>query len=345
MENRDLIVKYIEYQSIHPDRVVKTLRREEYYRKGLSHFKIERPKMKIERPKVERQYHNFVISPNSKKNIESKCLWLYRLAKSRTIWSYSGKPIYNFRAGFLTFTLPSEQRHPTSVILKECWERLLTQFRNVLKMQNYVWKLEFQKNGNVHFHLLTDTYIDFHYSRRAWNIILERLGYVSAYASTFSALSFAEYRNRVDPQGIQDVKALASRYAQGKRSNWMNPNSVDVRNVTNDRAISYYLSKYIAKESTPGGNANFDNEANSFGLRLAFWSRSLSRCQAVAMPLEYFDFNIENVYEDIGGFFKCVFDWCRVYYFSIKEMSNKGKAWFYQYFAQLRQEFEYRPAI
>lgn len=345
MEKRDLIYKYDEYQSIHPDRIIKTVRVRKFVRKGIELVKIEKPKSKIERPKVERQYHNFIISPNSKKNIESKCLWLYRLAKSRTIVSYSGKTIYNFRAGFLTFTLPSEQQHPTSVILKECWERLLTQFRNVLKMQNYVWKLEFQKNGNVHFHLLTDTYIDFHYSRRAWNIILERLGYVSAYASTFSALSFAEYRHRVDPQGLSDVKALASRYAQGKRTNWMNPNSVDVRNVTNDRAISYYLSKYIAKESTPGGNANFDNEANSFGLRLAFWSRSLSRCIAVAMPVEYFDFDIENHWESLGGFVRSVFDYCRCFYFSIQDMSNHGKAWFYQYFAKLRQEFEYRPAI
>lgn len=348
--------RYEDWQSIHPTKIVRRVlvkrmifskvnEKGEPDKNGSS---VQELPVKVKRGgnlKLERKFHNFQISRNSQKNIESKCNWLWRLANSRTVRTYNGKQIYNFRNAFLTFTLPSEQRHATSEILKECWEKLLTQFRNVLKMHNYVWKLEFQDNGNVHFHLITDTYIDFHYARRAWNVIINKLGYVDVYADKFQAMSFQEYRDLFKNENPPSIQTLASWYEKGRRSKWLNPNSVDVRNVTNEKAMGYYLSKYIAKQGTAGGNEAFDNEENSFGLRLAFWSRSLSKCVAISMPLDYFDFDIENVYALIGGFNKKVFDYCKVFYFRISEMSNEGKRWFYAYFRRLRIEFDFIPAI
>lgn len=345
-----------DYQAIHPDRIVRLTRVKKWVKQtfsqaqendqvytGLAYEPVPKPKRQA--VKLERKYHNFVISQNSKKNIASKCMWLYRLAKSRTVTTYTKKQIYNFRCGFYTLTLPAQQMHPTSVILSECWEKLLTQLRNVLKMNNYVWKLEFQKNGNVHFHLLSDTYIDYFYLRKAWNTHLERLRYITAYADKFSSMSFADYKAGFQINSDDDLKRVASWYEQGRRSKWQNPNTADVKNVTSDKAMAFYLSKYISKESTPGGNAEFDNEDNSFGLRLAFWSRSLSRCVAVCMPIDYFDFDIERVYESFGGILRCVFDYCRCYYYEINQMTDFAKSYFYRYFAKLRDCFDFVPAV
>lgn len=349
------LLDFEDWQSIHPTKIVRrvSMRRMVYAKTDELGQKDDNGKFVMAIPvktrkngvsKVERKYHNFQISRNSQKNIESKCNWLWRLAQNRTVKTYNGKTIYNFRNAFLTFTLPSEQRHATSEILTECWERLLTQFRNVLKMRNYVWKLEFQENGNLHFHLITDTYIDFHYARKAWNVIINRLGYVDVYAEKFKNMSFQEYRQMFVGALAQDVQKLASWYEKGRRTKWLNPNSVDVRNVTNEKAMGYYLSKYISKNGAEGGNKTFDNETNSFGLRLAFWSRSLSKCEAISMPLEFFDFDIENVYKEIGGVIKKSFDYCRVFYLRLSEMNNQAKRWFNEYFRALRQEFDFVPA-
>ena len=351
----DVSLEYEDWQSIHPTKIVRRVsaRRLIYTQVNASgvpddnggHLMAIPEKIKrAGNPKLSRSYHNFEVSKNSQKNIQAKCNWLWRLAQSRTVRTYNGKMIYNFRNSFLTFTLPSTQVHPTSEILTECWEKLLTQFRNVLKMHNYVWKLEFQENGNLHFHLITDTYIDYFYARRAWNVLVNKLGYVDEYHKKFVNMAFAEYRQLFSAEANKDVQKLASWYEKGRRSNWMNPNSVDVRNVTNEKTMGYYLSKYIAKSGVAGGHPTLDNEGNSFGLRLAFWSRSLSKCVAVSMPLEAFDFDIENIYDQLGGVVKKAYDYCRIFYFRISEMTNEGKRWFYSYFTALRHEFDFIPA-
>lgn len=160
--------------------------------------------------KIERKFHNFIISKNSQKNIREKISWLYRFAKGRTIRTYSGKEIYNFKCSFITLTIPSVQKHPTGQIMKECFEPLLTLLRNHLGMLNYVWKLEFQKNGNMHIHLLTDTYIDFFYIRSKWNEKLKTLGYIDDYQSKMSKMTLYEYLNNYSDGSPESTKKCRS---------------------------------------------------------------------------------------------------------------------------------------
>ena len=118
-----------------------------------------------------KKFHNFELSVNAQRKMREKINWLFALAKSRYKKTYSGKEIYNFKVNFITLTLPSVQIHPTSQVTNECFNQWLTELRNELNFENYVWRLEFQKNGNVHYHLVTDCYIDYHLSLKKWNII------------------------------------------------------------------------------------------------------------------------------------------------------------------------------
>lgn len=68
-------------------------------------------------------------------------------------------------------------------------------------MKNYVWRMEFQANGNVHYHIATDTYIDYFFIQKQWNAILEKLGYVSRYAQKMSGISLSEYQSRYSNNG------------------------------------------------------------------------------------------------------------------------------------------------
>lgn len=340
------------YVSVRPDKAVLRYVREKYRRvsspSGESWVKINKPR-KVSAtstsPIIERRFHNFQISAQSRKNIIEKIVWLNQFAKPRTIRTYSGKMIHNFRTTFLTFTLPAQQKQPTAEISKECFERFLTTLRNRLKMNNYVWKLEFQENGNVHYHLITDTYIDYFFALKHWNNIINRFGYVDDYQRKMQSLSFSEYRQLYKNDDIADIKTLAARYERGRRTKWREPNSVDVKIVRTDGNLRYYLAKYFAKEKRAGSGNDLDNEKNSFGLRLAFWSRSLSRVCALSMPEDYYNFSFHVMFENFEKIKVRVYDYCRVAYFNLRQLCNERKRELYILFNQMRDNFGYTPAL
>ncbi len=90
---------------------------------------------------------------------------------------------------FVTLTLPSKQLHSDQTIknqmldpfvewLKDSPEKTKRKGCNV---EAYLWRAESQENGNLHFHLICDRWIDHQRVRQKWNDISERLGYVSRY--------------------------------------------------------------------------------------------------------------------------------------------------------------------
>src|SRR5690606_40476869 len=103
--------------------------------------------------------------------------------------------------GFITLTLPSKQKDPTKFITNNLFNQFLTEIRQRTKMENYVWRLEFQKNKNVHYHIVTDTYIDYHLVLKIWNRILDNYGYIKPYTEKHNKLSLkigrASCRERV----------------------------------------------------------------------------------------------------------------------------------------------------
>lgn len=347
--DRDLKHRYEPFISVRPDKAVLRWQKFSYKRvatpTGEQWQKIEKPKgLKTGGTKVERKFHNFQISAQSRKNILEKIVWLNQFAKPRTIKTYSGKTIHNFRTCFVTLTLPSPQKQPTCEISNECFDRFLTTLRNRLKMQNYVWKLEFQENGNVHYHLITDTYVDYFFALKHWNNIINKFGYVSDYAAKMSGLSFQQYRALSGNSANADIKVLASRYEKGRREKWRNPNSVDIKAVRTDGNLRYYLAKYFAKEKGAGTGSPHDNEENSFGLRLAFWSRSLSKVCAVSMPEEFYNFSWEVFFEKTEKIFVKAYDYCKVAYYNIRELTNERKRELYILFKQLKVSFGYQSA-
>ena len=75
---------------------------------------------------------------------------------------------------FLTLTLPSEQRHTDDEIVRHCLNPFLVYARKYFHVKYYIWKKELQQNGNIHFHLVTDKFIDHAALRRAWNRVINK---------------------------------------------------------------------------------------------------------------------------------------------------------------------------
>lgn len=345
---KDYKLNITEMISISPSKVCKTLSISKSVKNSLGYWELkEKSKNTTSSNKLEKKFHNFEISENSQKNLRSKVEWLFQYARSRNVKTYTNKIIKNYKCGFITLTLPSKQKHNTAYIITQMLDEFLQQLRKRIKMVNYVWRLEFQANGNAHFHIVTDSYCDYYLAQKLWNKILNVHGYIEPYKNKMSALTYNEYVKRFgtkkDGTKIQN-EILFKRYNYGKSTNWSNPNTVDCKNISKGGSISFYISKYFSKKEKSSKCNELDNENNSFALRLCFWSRSLSRCKSESMPIDYYDTNIFEVLKKDESVHHVVYDYCSVIYFEFQKLSEYCKEILHNYFIKCRQLDNYTPA-
>lgn len=305
--------------------------REDKTIKSIHDFKTKRIKTNGETKKtasIVRTTHNFQISDNAYRNLKKKINWLYYLAKSKKVTTYSGKTIYNFKVGFITLTLPSVQRTCTKEVTTNLLNNFLTEIRQRTNMTNYVWRLEFQKNGNVHYHIVTDTYLDYFLVQKIWNRILKLNGYIESYQQKFKNLSLSEYNNLTNKEGKTAYKTIVKRYAKGKRENWENPPTVDTRSVLSKSAIANYISKYFAKDSTDNPIQNkLDNQDNSNNLRLWFCSRSLSKLNTVSNFCDAVKYDLFALVSHAKKVKKVITKYAICYFFEIHTLSGNPRKW------------------
>src|SRR5690554_5071199 len=60
---------------------------------------------------------------------------------------------------FITLTLSSKQVHDDNFIKRNLLNNFIIYMGRKFDMKNYLWKAEKQKNGSIHFHIVTDVYI------------------------------------------------------------------------------------------------------------------------------------------------------------------------------------------
>lgn len=191
-----------------------------------------------------------VISQQTISKIKSAINLIVSTADNKVFQLSSNSDVYNFKVNFVTLTLPSKQIHDDVTIKNECLNQLLTEWRKREPSLRYMWRAEKQKNGNIHFHLLTNCFYHFKYLRADWNRICNKLGYVDRYSSSFEGMSFESYCSKFQSTRVSK-KLLQHRYEEGISAGWRNPNSTDVHSIRKINDVAAYVSKYCAKQS-PG---------------------------------------------------------------------------------------------
>lgn len=278
--------------------------------------------------RVKRISHNYQLSDNAYRTLKSKINWLYYLSKSKKVRTYNGKDIFNFKIGFITLTLPSKQLTCTSDVTKNLLNPFLTEIRQRTKMENYVWRLEFQKNGNVHYHIVTDTYLDYRLVKKIWNRLLNSKGYIQPYADKMNKLLLSDYIELYKYNTKYQYSDLVKNYARNKRENWSQPNSVDVKPVISNKAIANYISKYFSKDSDENPIKNeLDTDENSENLRLWFCSRSLSRMKSLTNFTEAVKFDIFSIISYVEDVKQVQLRYVKIFYFEITKATGNARKW------------------
>lgn len=289
--------------------------------------------------------HNFEISSKASGRIKEKVSWLYELARNKTVTTTGGKTLYSFKMNFITLTLPSLQSHDTATLTAQCLNQFLTECKSRFGLENYVWRLEFQKNGNAHYHIATDTYIDYTSAKLIWNRCLQKLGYISAYQNKFIGMTFSDYCKEYGNNGKTPFATLRERFGRGCATRWDSPNTVDVRAVSNAKNIAFYISKYITKKSEYSLNAVvLERESMETNLRLWFCSRSLSKLSAIEIFLEEYDSLVGDCLSGLSNCRKYVYEYVSVWYFNNKEQINETKKNLWLLFRRYANESGYIPA-
>lgn len=293
---------------------------------------------------ITRSSHNYTISENAYRTLKAKINWLYYLSKAKKIKTYNGKDIFNFKIGFITLTLPSKQRTCTKEVTQSLLNPFLTEIRQRTGMENYVWRLEFQKNGNVHYHIVTDTYIDYHLVKKIWNRLLDSKGYIQPYREKMNKLLLSDYIDLYKYSTKYQYSDLVKNYARNKRENWSQPNSVDVKPVVSNKAIANYISKYFAKDSNNNPIKNeLDTDENSENLRLWFCSRSLSKLKSVSNFCEAVDYDIFAIISWADEVKRVVLQYTTMYYFELSKMRGKARQWIEFLLKKYATDVGYKP--
>jgi len=120
----------------------------------------------------------------------------------------------NHYINFVTLTLPAKQLHSDLEIKRKCLNRFLVYMQRKAGVTHFFWRAEAQKNGNIHFHIIFDKFIDKILLESEWHAACEVLGYVTRFEAVY---------------------------------NHRNPPSVNVQKLRKIKCVEAYLIKYVCK--------------------------------------------------------------------------------------------------
>ena len=81
--------------------------------------------------------------------------------------------------------IPATQQHSDNEIKRKCLTPFISTLQRKFDVWHYFWRAEPQKNGNIHFHLIVDSYIAHSRLRLEWNQCINKLEYVDRFAMKF----------------------------------------------------------------------------------------------------------------------------------------------------------------
>lgn len=132
-------------------------------------------------------------------------------AQTKRIWWKEEKRYVSFKLNFITLTLPSQQIHSDTEIVHKCLKPFLRWWRDKNPSLLYVWKAECQDNGNLHFHLTTNSFIHWRTLRKKWQQCVNGLGYMDRYGKPEAPCTEVKA-----VKNIKDISAYLAAYVAKK---------------------------------------------------------------------------------------------------------------------------------
>ena len=164
---------------------------------------------------IDKPAYSGLLSGHAKKRLSKALNLLVAISRPKNVFNPATQKQFSFRVNFVTLTLPAAQRGVSDRDLKKkVFDPFIKSMKYKHGLRSYVWRAERQFNGNIHFHITTDTFLPLHSIRDQWNRYLSRFHFIEEFESKHG-------------------------HAQ--------PNSTDVHSVHAIDNIAAYMVKYMSK--------------------------------------------------------------------------------------------------
>ena len=160
---------------------------------------------------ISKNRHKGVLSIEAKKQI-TRIIDTWNVSiKQKIEKRFNYKIMKEKQLSLITLTLSEKQKHDDKYIKRNMLNHFLVSLSRKYGIDNYIWKAEYQKNGNIHFHIVIDKYIKWQSVRATWNNIQCRNGYLDEYFSK----NYHYNANSTDIhscRGVKNVRAYIVKY-------------------------------------------------------------------------------------------------------------------------------------
>jgi len=311
----------VEALSVTPNRIVSFRKRLEGFSQSRAH--------KANEYNLQNTAHNGQVSDKASARIEQCVQWLVAMAQPKSIWVKSMNKRVNFRINFITLTLSGKQRHDDSFIVKELFEKWLDWMRYNAKCTRYVWKAEAQGNGNIHFHIVTDTFMHYQDIRDAWNKIQWKYGYTDHY------FQVKGHRNppSTEVKSVKHVNRIANYLAKYMSKNRAFECVGELRQWKGEQFEMLYDSEAYKLEAANKKHGKvvghvLGERIRAITCRLWYCSRDLSKCKAIVVDetaAQFEDLHNALMQTEFRTYYS---DYCTMYYADFAEAWKKSEtAW------------------
>lgn len=226
--------------AVHPNQVI-TFAHASWYP-----YKPKRPEASLRN--LKHNTHDGTLSKSAQKKLNRSTDYLIELAQPKKVTlPYKGK-YWKFRLSFITLTLSSDQIHTDKELKALFLNHFIVEAKKKWNLNRYVWRAEKQKNGNLHFHILSDTFVPWYELQQTWNRIQNKLGYVDRYREKMKQWHNEGFRVREDLLSKWPAIHQKKAYLRGRKNDFRQPNSTDIHSVRFVQDIRAYVAKYMAKK-------------------------------------------------------------------------------------------------
>ncbi len=201
---------------VHPDMI--TIYDSVMWTNGRPTRRESAPSLGTEFDYQKKQSYSGVICEHSRKRLRRAINLLVAQADEKEAVHFKSNSTFKFKVNFITLTLPAVQGDVSDKYLKsKCLDPWIKTMKRRHGLHSYVWRAERQFNGNLHFHITTDTYLPYDSLRDVWNHQLSKCRIMADHIS---------------------------------KHGHAHPNSTDVHSVQAIDNIAAYMVKYMSKSST-----------------------------------------------------------------------------------------------
>lgn len=150
------------------------------------------------------EYHGFLSRGTRSKIITMLNAWADSIY-SHNMCSTSVSAKKSRKLVFLTLTLPEQQKLVDNEVKRRALMPFIQELKQFFGVQHYFWRAEAQMNGNIHFHLVIDQFID----KSEVNYIWDKHLWLSGLCSVAPLFVEKYHTATTRIEGIQGVASVA----------------------------------------------------------------------------------------------------------------------------------------